>query len=254
MKNKKIIKISGTALAVMFAVITVVMLLAQGQTDRLFLAVATVFLSMLPAALEKLLLCEVSLPVYIFALLYAVGPMMGHCWYLYYIIPWWDKLLHISGGVMFAILGAYLFDRLTGEKSTLVARTIFALCFSMAIAVAWEFFEFGADRFLGMDMQDDTVVYGLTSYLLGDTMGVTGSIADIHSVSVNGVTLPVDGYIEIGLIDSMLDMLLETVGAIVACLFFCFDRGKHPVIQDKRIMPAVSGDLEKRDDKWQKDM
>ena len=50
-----------------------------------------------------------------------------------------------------------------------------------------------------MDMQDDTIIHGLTSYLLGDSLGMTGSILNIQSVSVNGVRLPVDGYIDIGL-------------------------------------------------------
>ena len=150
---------------------------------------------------------------------------------LYYTVPVWDKLLHISGGVMFAILGAYFFDLLAKNKELPAVRTVFALCFSMAIAVLWEFCEFGADIFLGMDMQDDTVVYSLTSYLLGNTLGVTGSIENIQSVVVNGVALP--GYIDIGLIDSMLDMLLETLGAMVTCLMLWINRGKCPWIHKK---------------------
>ena len=105
------------------------------------------------------------------------------------------------------------------------------MCFSIAIAVLWEFCEFGADTFLGMDMQDDTVVYSLTSYLLGNTLGVTGSIENIQSVVVNGIALP--GYIDIGLIDSMLDMLLETLGAMVTCLMLWIHRGKRPWIHKK---------------------
>ena len=228
-KAEKWIKLGGTALCEIFTVITIITLWAGGEPDRLALAFGTLVLVLLPLLLEKLFHCRISLPVYIFALTYAIGPMLGHCWKLYYTVPVWDKLLHISGGVMFAILGAYFFDCLIKEKAYPAARTIFALCFSMAIAVLWEFCEFGADTFLGMDMQDDTVVYGLTSYLLGDTVGITGSIENIQSVIVNGITLP--GYIDIGLIDSMLDMLLETAGAIVTCVFLWFDKGRHPLIQ-----------------------
>ena len=131
---------------------------------------------------------------------------------------------------MFAILGAYFFDLLMkGEKRPAVSA-IFALCFSMAIAVLWEFCEFGADRFLGMDMQDDMLVTHLTSYLLGEGVGVTGSVANIQSVVVNGIQLP--GYIDIGLTDSMLDMMLESLGALVTCLLILLDKGKHPMIRD----------------------
>lgn len=227
-KNEKRIKLIGTVLCELFTVFTIIMLFEGGEPDRLLLAFATLLLVALPMLLEKLLYCRIGLPVYIFALAYAIGPMLGHCWKLYYTVTVWDKLLHISGGVMFAILGAYFFDLLVKNKELPVVRTIFALCFSMAIAVLWEFCEFGADTFLGMDMQDDTVIHSLTSYLLGNSLGVTGSIENIQSVMVNGIVLP--GYIDIGLIDSMLDMLLETVGAMVTCLALWLDKGKHPLI------------------------
>ena len=231
-KNEKWIKLAGTVLCEIFTVCTIIMLLAGSEPDRLLLAFATLLLAALPMLLEKLLHCRISLPVYIFALAYAIGPMLGHCWKLYYTVPVWDKLLHISGGVMFAILGVYFFDLLAKNKELPVVRTVFALCFSMAIAVLWEFCEFGADTFLGMDMQDDTVIHSLTSYLLGESLGVTGSIENIQSVTVDGIVLP--GYIDIGLVDSMLDMLLETLGAIVTCLIIWSDKGRHPLIYKHR--------------------
>ena len=228
-KNEKWVKLGGTVLCELFTVCTIIMLLTGSEPDRLALAVATLLLVALPMLLEKLFHCRISLPIYIFALVYAIGPMLGHCWKLYYTVPVWDKLLHISGGVMFAILGAYIFDLLVKNKPFPAARTIFALCFSMAIAVLWEFCEFSGDRLFGMDMQDDTVVHSLTSYLLGDSLGVTGSIESIQSVTVNSISLP--GYIDIGLVDSMLDMLLETLGAIGTCLFIWADKGRHHLIQ-----------------------
>ena len=227
-RNENWIKLIGIILCENFAVFTILSLWAEGETDRLMLAFGTVLLVLIPMIFEKCFHCCISLPVYIFALAYAIGPMLGHCWKLYYTVALWDKLLHISGGVMFAILGAFFFDRLVQGSKNPAASGIFALCFSIAIAVLWEFCEFGADTFLGMDMQDDTLVGGLTSYLLGDAVGVTGSIENICSVTVNGIALP--GYIDIGLIDSMLDMLLETIGAAVTCVALWLDKGKHPLI------------------------
>ena len=234
-KYEKWIKLGGTVLCEIITAFTIVMLLAGSEPDRFALAFGTILLALLPMLFENLLRCRISLPVYLFALAYSIAPMLGHCWKLYYTVPVWDKLLHISGGVMFAILGAYFFDLLTKNNELPAAKILFALCFSMAIAVLWEFCEFGADTFLGMDMQDDTVIHGLTSYLLGGSLGVTGSISNIQSISVNGVLLPVDGYIDIGLIDTMLDMLLETVGAIAACVIILLDKGRYPMIQAQRL-------------------
>ena len=229
-KTEKWIKLGGTVVCEIFTVITIITLITGSEPDRMALAFGTLLLVLLPLLLEKLFHCRICLPVYIFALAYAIGPMLGHCWKLYYTVPVWDKLLHICGGVMFAILGAYFFDLLVKEKVHPAARTIFALCFSIAIAVLWEFVEFGADRFLDMDMQDDMLVTHLTSYLLGEGVGVTGSIENIQSVVVNGIRLP--GYIDIGLTDSMLDMMLESAGALITCLLILFDKGRHPLIQD----------------------
>ena len=224
------VKIFGIILGELLALGTIVFLVATKQYSRLPLALGTLGLVLLPAMMERLFRCRLCLPVYIFALVYALGPMMGQCWNFYYTISWWDKLLHICGGVMFAIVGAYVFELLTKRKDHFVGAAIFALCFSMAIAALWEFVEFGADRFLGMDMQDDMLVTHLTSYLLGEGVGVTSSIENIQSVVVNGITLP--GYIDIGLSDSMLDMMLESLGALVTCLLILLDKGKHPMIWD----------------------
>ena len=232
-KTEKWIKLGGTAVCEIFTVITIITLITGSEPDRMALAFGTLLLVLLPLLLEKLFHCRICLPVYIFALAYAIGPMLGHCWKLYYTVTVWDKLLHICGGVMFAILGAYFFNLLVKEKVHPAARTIFALCFSIAIAVLWEFCEFGADRFLGMDMQDDMLVTHLTSYLLGEGVGVTGSIENIQSVVVNGIQLP--GYIDIGLTDSMLDMMLESLGALVTCLLILIDNGKHPLIQNRQV-------------------
>lgn len=230
MKNEQRIKLAATAVCELFAVYTIIMLFRSGEPDRLLLAFGTLLLAALPLLLERIFRCRTNLAVYLFALAYALGPMLGHCWKLYYILPGWDKLLHISGGVMFAILGAYFFDLLMKEKTHHGTKIIFALCFSMAIAVAWEFCEFGADIFFGTDMQNDTWVYSLTSYLLGDSLGVTGSIENIQSVMVNGV--PLAGYLDIGLIDTMLDMLLESLGAVITCALLFFDRDRHPLIRN----------------------
>lgn len=228
-KYEKWIRLGCTVLCELFTLFTVAALLAGGEPDRLALAFITVLLVLLPMLLEKMFRCRICLLLYLFALAYAVGPMLGHCWKLYYTVPVWDKLLHISGGVMFAVLGAYFFDLAVKHEKLPAVRVIFALCFSMAIAVLWEFCEFGADTFFGMDMQDDTVVPRLTSYLLGDSVGITGTIENIRTVTVNGISLP--GYIDIGLIDTMLDMLLETVGAAVTCVLLGLDKGRHPLIR-----------------------
>ena len=67
--------------------------------------------------------------------------------------------------------------------------------------------------------------------MLDEGVGVAGSIKDIEEVMINGKALPVKGYIDIGLIDSMLDMLLETLGAVAVAIIYIFRRGTFSVFE-----------------------
>lgn len=235
---EKVVRTVVFVLCELLAIGTIVMVIATKQfNSRLALAIGTVALIFLPYAIEKVLSCKIITPLYVFAMIYAVGPMLGQCYDLYYRTGWWDKLLHICGGVMFAILGIMIFYRFTrGEKNKVLLCAVFALCFSMALSMLWEFVEFGCDNILGTDMQDDTVINSITSYALDEGIGDRGTIDNIEEVIVNGEKLPVDGYLDIGLIDTMMDMLLESAGALVVALLLLIDRGKHPVFiwNDKR--------------------
>ena len=237
-KKERMARMIGVLLCETFAIVTIIIMIANTQVDKLLLAVATPFMILVPKMTERIFRCRISLPVYLFGLFYAIGPMLGHCHNLYYTIPWWDKMLHISGGVMFAFLGLFLFEKYIGkDKEKKMMTAIFALCFSMAIAVLWEFCEFGADTFFGMDMQDDTVITHINSYLLDEGIGVAGSIQNIEEVIVNGQALPVKGYIDIGLVDTILDMLLETMGAVVVAMIYMASKGKFAVFKQEEAGP-----------------
>ena len=102
------IKTAGTVLCEIFAAAVIIVFIGTEEYDRLALALITPALILLPWAAEKIFHLKISLPLYLFCLFYALGPMLGHCLKFYYTVPGWDKLLHISGGVVFAIVGAYL--------------------------------------------------------------------------------------------------------------------------------------------------
>ncbi len=210
-----------------FAVVTLLLMIKEGGKTTLLLAAATIVLLILPNFVEKLFRLKFSLSLYIFSLFYAIGPALGHCYKFYAKIPVWDKLLHISGGIVFAIFGIFIFEKIVGEdKKKLLMAVIFGFLFSVTIAVFWEFCEFASDRFLSTDMQDDVMVNYINSYKLGGETGGVGRIENIEEVTINGEKLPMRGYIDIGLTDTMYDMLLETAGAAAVSLFFIFPKGK----------------------------
>ena len=50
--------------------------------------------------------CRVSNALLVFSMLYLLGGMSGRIYKLYYLIAHWDKLLHYSGAVVYAVVFA----------------------------------------------------------------------------------------------------------------------------------------------------
>ena len=78
------------------------------------------------------------------------------------------------------------------------------------------------------DMQNDTVIFGFSSYLLNDTVGERGTVSEITSVVVNGQELGVCGYIDIGLRDTMLDLIMCLFGSVGVCCAAKFSKKPMP--------------------------
>ena len=86
----------------------------------------------------------------------------------------------------------------------------------MTFGVIWEFFEFGMDYFFELDMQKDTIVHAISSVMLDPAGGNSPTvIKDITDVVVQGQNLGLGGYLDIGLIDTMKDLLVNFIGAAV---------------------------------------
>ena len=124
--------------------------------ENMLICIMTSVLLFSPWLAEHVL--KVSFPPILkllFMLLILGGPIFGKIYKFYYIIPFWDKSLHVSSGFLFAVIGAVLPDVLdSGNKSHSHAlKLVSALSFTLAIAAVWEFYEYAMDTFFGMDMQ-----------------------------------------------------------------------------------------------------
>ena len=216
----------------LFSLFSTVFFILRGEGERILLCAVTLLLLLLPPAVERIFHCRLSLSLYLVCMFYAIGAMLGHSWKFYYLFPGWDKLLHLLGGVVFAILGTCLPWLILGKAPDHPLMTaLFALCFSIALSVVWEFLEYGMDHFFAMDMQNDTVVHSIHSYLLGDELGVLGSLEQIQEISIHGQDLGLGGYLDIGLIDTMNDMLVESLGALIYAVIYFLTGGKKSAIR-----------------------
>lgn len=237
--NKKIIRKIVILIAELFTLISLIMTLVEKEYGNLFAVSITFVLILIPEIVERLFKCDIHNAIYFYAIFYALGPMIGDCYKMYYLVNWWDKLLHISGGVMFALFGLFLFS-LLGDKveHKMVLGAIFALCFSMALSLGWEFCEFGMDQIFHTDMQHDEVITDIYSYELGESVGEVGSLEGIHSVMVNGEILDV-GYLDIGLYDTMGDTLLESLGGLITVIIYLLGKGKSCGFK-RKVSEAIS--------------
>ncbi len=200
-----------------------------GNYENVFLCAATLVLFMVPAFIEKLFkvhlpsILEIVVLVFIFA-----AEILGEIGDYYVKFAFWDTMLHVTTGFLAAAVGLSLIDIL--NRSTRIGLSLSPLfvalvsfCFSMTIGVLWEFFEFGADVLFLTDMQKDTVVTNISSVLLNpEPINKSIIIKDITETVVNGQSLGINGYLDIGLYDTMKDLFVNFVGAVTFSLFGFF--------------------------------
>lgn len=215
--------------------------------ENVFLCILTLLLLVIPSLIQinlKIELptaLEITILVFIFA-----AEILGEIQSYYIRIPVWDTALHTINGFLMAAIGFALVDILNRSKKVSMNLSplfvsIVAFCFSMTIGVIWEFFEFGMDCFVGFDMQKDTIVNAINSVMLDPTnSNVVMRIPDITDVVVNGKSLGLGGYLDIGLVDTMKDLIVNFIGAVVFSVigyFYIKNRGKGTFA--KRFIPRL---------------
>ena len=135
-------------------------------------------------------------------------------------------MLHTLNGFLCAAVGFSLIDILNNADDFHINMTpafvaLVAFCFSMTIGVLWEFFEFSADRYFSTDMQKDRIVETISSTKLNPSgKNIPIKIKDINRVKIYSennekITIIENGYLDIGLNDTMKDLYVNFIGALV---------------------------------------
>jgi hypothetical protein len=202
--------------------------------ESVFLCALTLLLLYVPSWVQVELRIELPPPLEITVLCFIfASEILGEINSFFIVIPFWDTILHTLNGFLAAAVGFSLVavlnnnEKLTFDLSPFY-MAIVAFCFSMTIGVLWEFFEFGMDQLFHTDMQKDTVINAIYSVSLDPTntnrvVAVTG----ITDAAVNGKSLGLGGYLDIGLIDTMGDLFVNFIGAAVfAVIGFFYSRNK----------------------------
>lgn len=207
--------------------------------ENVFLCILTLILLVVPSMIQLNLKIELPTTLEIIILLFIFSAeILGEIQEYYIKIPNWDTILHTLNGFLMAAIGFSLVDILNREERmkfqlSPVFMSIVAFCFSMTVGVIWEFFEYGMDVFFGLDMQKDTIIHTVNSVMLDPAGGnVPTAIHNINDVILNGQSLGLGGYLDIGLHDTMKDLLVNFAGAVVFSIigyFYIKRKGKGKV-------------------------
>ena len=207
-----------------------------GNYEGVFFCVLTVLLLYVPSWLQVKLRIELPPPLEITVLCFIfAAEILGEVNAFYVAIPGWDTMLHTLNGFLAAAVGFSLVmllnddERLTFDLSPFFLALV-AFCFSMTIGVLWEFFEFAMDFFLHTDMQKDTVIHNFYTVTLDPTRSNrVVAVQGITDTLVNGESLGVGGYLDIGIIDTMKDLFVNFIGAVIFSVigfFYAASKGR----------------------------
>lgn len=232
----------------LIVVAELVLSILRGEYESAFICLLVLILFILPFFIQQNFGIQLPTTLEIIILLFIfAAEILGELEGYFITYPNWDTMLHTTTGFLCAATGFALIDILTRNSRikfqlSPIYVALAAFCFSMTVGVLWEFFEFGMDRLFHLDMQKDTVVQSITSVMLDPTNSNTPVTIDgIHSVAVNGNDLGFDGYLDIGLYDTMEDLFVNFIGAVtfsVIGYFYIKHRGKGKLA--RAFIPTLS--------------
>lgn len=233
----------------------ILVLIAQfvkGNFENVFLCVLTLILFLVPTFIERKIHVDLpdTLEIIIMLFIFA-AEILGEIQAYYITFAYWDTMLHTINGFLCAAIGFALVDILNrSERFSIQLSPLFlaitAFCFSMTIGVLWEFFECTMDQFFFLDMQKDTVVNTISSVMLdpkgGNHPTAIRNITDVIVVTADGTqhALGLGGYLDIGILDTMKDLFVNFIGAVVFSIigyFYVKSRGKGRFA--RRFIPQV---------------
>lgn len=219
----------------------------RGDLNNAFLCVLALILLVMPFFIEKKLKLDLPNTLQIIVMLFIfAAEILGEINNFYGIIPHWDTMLHTLNGFLAAGVGFALFDLLNKNVESISLSPVFlclvSFCFSMTIGVLWEFFEYKADTILNLDMQKDRIITKINTVKLSEQEKEKISINDIQETIIihkdkdgNIVETKIEnGYLDIGLNDTIKDLRVNFLGALIFSIFgflYVIKRDKYKFIQ-----------------------
>ncbi len=164
-------------------VIGAVLFFIRRDWENVFLTATVIVLTLFPAFLGRYRIIVPPEFQFVAAVFVYLSLYLGSAKDFYYKLRWWDLVLHTSSGFLLGIVGLLTLFLLNHTRRIPQGITPFFICFfsvsfAVFLGVLWEIFEFTVDRFTTANMQSQ----------------------------------------ETGVVDTMKDLIVDTLGAVVVAL------------------------------------
>lgn len=182
------------------------------NTTTLLAALLSLVLMTIISYLKKKLNLDkkLELLIYIFII---TTEVLGQIYHFYTRVPIFDIIIHTYSSFVISYIALIIIKK---HKLPKIITILFIFSFAMMCESIWEIFEFGTDHLLKTDMQKDTIINEITScYLSEDKDTPTTMVVDNVVVNNISFTDKYNGYLDIGLYDTISDMSCALVGALI---------------------------------------
>ena len=153
---------------------------------------------------------KLELLIYIFII---TTEVLGQIYHFYTRVPIFDIIIHTYSSFVISYIALIIIKK---HKLPKIITILFIFSFAMMCESIWEIFEFGTDHLLKTDMQKDTIINEITScYLSEDKDTPTTMVVDKVVVNNISFTDKYNGYLDIGLYDTISDMSCALLGALI---------------------------------------
>lgn len=146
----------------------------------------------LPSLLERRFHFELPTALYLLYIVFLYCAIfLGEVRDFYYAVPQWDTILHGMSSIMAGVFGFTVVAMLNRDERIAINLSpgfvaLFAFCFAVTLGTLWEIYEYSFDGLLGMNMQ---------KFRTSDGVVLSGHAA---------------------LVDTMKDIIVDSIGALVA--------------------------------------
>ena len=240
-------------------IVTMVLQFIEGNYENVFMCALTLILFLIPIIIERKLNIKLpnTLEIIIFLFIFS-AQILGEVQNFYGIFKYWDTILHTINGFLCAAIGFSMIDILNRSTKfhkmlTPAFVALVAFCFSMTVGVLWEFIEYGMDKTFNTDMQKDRVLSTISSVELNkEGKNKEEVVKDIEKTIIYGnlngketvITIN-GGYLDIGINDTMKDLIVNFIGAVVfSILGLLYIKNRDEYRFAEEFMPVVKTEEE----------